>query len=66
MSVEGLKLNCMREWRMTVLEIKPHRNGWKVLEKDQAISYAQNRARFCLAIPRSDSSFFHRAGRLFL
>jgi hypothetical protein len=41
---------------MTVIEIKPHRNGWKVfeasgvepvfLEKDQAINYAQNRASF--------------------
>jgi hypothetical protein len=41
---------------MTVIEIRPHRNGWKVfeapgvepvfLEKDQAISYAQSRASF--------------------
>jgi hypothetical protein len=40
----------------TVLEIKPHRWGWKVfeapgvepvfLQKDQAINYAQNRASF--------------------
>jgi hypothetical protein len=39
---------------MTVIEIKPHCNGWKVFEapgvepifpqKDQAINYAQNRA----------------------
>ena len=41
---------------MTVIEIKPHRWGWKVFEapgvesvflkKDQAINYAQNRASF--------------------
>jgi hypothetical protein len=41
---------------MTVIEIKPHRWGWKAFEapgvepvfpgKDQAIDYAQNRARF--------------------
>ena len=41
---------------MTVIEIRPHRNGWKVFEapgvepvfpeKDQAINYAQNRASF--------------------
>jgi hypothetical protein len=41
---------------MTVIEIKPHRNGWKVFEapgvepvflaKDQAINYAENRAWF--------------------
>jgi len=41
---------------MTPIEIKPHRNGWKVFEapgvepvfpeKDQAINYAQNRACF--------------------
>jgi len=41
---------------MTLIEIKPHRNGWKVFEapgvepvfpeKDQAINYAQNRACF--------------------
>jgi len=41
---------------MTVIEIKPHRWGWKVfeapgvepvfLEKDQAINYAENRASF--------------------
>jgi hypothetical protein len=41
---------------VTVLQIKPHRNGWKVfeaegvepvfLEKRQAINYAQNRASF--------------------
>jgi hypothetical protein len=41
---------------MTVIEIKPHRNGWKVFEaegvepvflkKDQALNYAQNRASF--------------------
>jgi hypothetical protein len=41
---------------MTVIEIRPHLNGWKVfeapgvepvfLEKDQAISYAQSRASF--------------------
>jgi len=40
----------------TVLEIKPHRWGWKVfeapgvepvfLQKDQAINYARNRASF--------------------
>jgi hypothetical protein len=43
---------------MTVIEVKPHRNGWKVFEapgvepvfitKDQAINYAQNRASFRL------------------
>ncbi len=41
---------------MTVIEIKPHRNGWKVFEapgvepvfpeKRQAINYAENRASF--------------------
>ena len=41
---------------MTVIEIKPHRGGWKAFEspgvepvfpeKDQAIDYAQNRACF--------------------
>jgi hypothetical protein len=41
---------------MTVIEIKPHRWGWKVFEapgvepvfltKDQAINYAENRAWF--------------------
>jgi len=41
---------------MTLIEIKPHRNGWIVFEapgvepvfpeKDQAINYAQNRACF--------------------
>ena len=42
---------------MTVIEIRPHRLGWKTFEapgvepvfpkKDQAIDYAQNRACFC-------------------
>jgi len=41
---------------MTVIEIRPHRQGWKAFEaqgvepvfskKDQAIDYAQNRACF--------------------
>ena len=41
---------------MTVIEIRPHRNGWKVFEapgvepvfpeKDQAITYAETRACF--------------------
>ncbi len=41
---------------MTVIKVKPHRNGWKVFEalgvepvflkKEQAINYAQNRASF--------------------
>ena len=41
---------------MTLIEIKPHRNGWKVFEapgvepvfpeKHQAINYAENRAWF--------------------
>ena len=41
---------------MTVIEIKPHGNGWKVfeapgvepvfLQKDQAINYGENRASF--------------------
>jgi hypothetical protein len=41
---------------MTVIEIRPYRNGWKVfeapgvepvfLEKDQAIRYASSRASF--------------------
>jgi hypothetical protein len=41
---------------MTIIEIRPHRNGWAVFEapgvepvfpeKDQAIDYAQNRACF--------------------
>jgi hypothetical protein len=41
---------------MTVIEIRPHRNGWKVFEapgvepvfyeKRQAINYAENRACF--------------------
>ncbi len=43
-------------YAMTLIEIKPHRWGWKVFEapgvepvfpeKDQAIDYAQNRASF--------------------
>ncbi len=43
---------------MTVIEVKPHRNGWKVFEapgvepvfitKGQAIDYAQTRASFRL------------------
>jgi hypothetical protein len=45
---------------MTVIEIKPHRWGWKVfeapgvepvfLQKDQAIGYAETRACFRSAI----------------
>jgi hypothetical protein len=41
---------------MTLIEVKPHRNGWKVFEapgvepvfpeKHQAINYAENRACF--------------------
>ena len=41
---------------MTVIEIRPHRDGWKVFEaegvepvfltQEQAINYAQNRASF--------------------
>jgi hypothetical protein len=41
---------------MTIIEIRPHRNGWKVFEapgvepvfliKEQAIDYAENRASF--------------------
>jgi hypothetical protein len=41
---------------MTLIEIRAHRNGWKVFEapgvepvfpeKDQAINYAENRASF--------------------
>ena len=41
---------------MTIIEIRPHRNGWKVFEapgvepvfpeKNQAVNYAQNRASF--------------------
>jgi len=41
---------------MTVIEVRPHRWGWKVFEapgvepvfpeKDQAINYAENRASF--------------------
>jgi len=41
---------------MTLIEIKPHRNGWKVFEapgvepvfpeRNQAITYAHNRASF--------------------
>jgi len=41
---------------MTVIEVRPHRSGWKAFEspgvepvfpnKDQAIDYARNRARF--------------------
>jgi hypothetical protein len=41
---------------MTIIEIRPYRNGWQVfeapgvepvfLEKDQAINYAENRASF--------------------
>jgi hypothetical protein len=41
---------------MTVIEVRPHRRGWKVFEapvsslflpeKSQAINYAENRARF--------------------
>jgi hypothetical protein len=41
---------------MTLIEIRPHRNGWKVFEtpasslvfpaKDHAVNYAQDRASF--------------------
>jgi hypothetical protein len=44
---------------MTVIEIRPYRNGWKVfeapgvepvfLEGDQAINYTENRASLMLA-----------------
>jgi hypothetical protein len=47
---------------MTVIEIRPYRNGWKVfeapgvepvfLEKEQAINYAENRASLMLASRR--------------
>ena len=65
---DGQRLLCerMKSWSrfsnlkesriMTVIEIKPHRNGWKVFEapgvepvfpeKRQAISYADSRACF--------------------
>jgi hypothetical protein len=46
----------MQSQPATIIEIRPYRNGWKVfeapgvepvfLEKDQAISYAENRASF--------------------
>jgi hypothetical protein len=45
-----------RKHSVTIIEIRPYRNGWKVfeapgvepvfLEKDQAINYAENRASF--------------------
>ena len=44
---------------MTLIKIRPHRNGWKVFEapgvepvfpaKDQAINYAQNPRKFSLS-----------------
>jgi hypothetical protein len=53
---------------MTVIEIKPHRWGWKVfeapgvepvfLEKDQAINYAENRASF----RSGEIRIFHSSG----
>jgi len=49
-------LNLKESHAITVIEIRPHRWGWKVFEapgvepvfpaKDQAISYAQGRACF--------------------
>ena len=49
-------LNSKESRTMTAIEIKPHRNGWKVfeapgvepvfLQKDQALNYAENRASF--------------------
>lgn len=49
-------LSLKESHTMTVIEIKPHRWGWKVFEapgvepvfpeKDQAINYAQNSASF--------------------
>jgi hypothetical protein len=49
-------LNLKELRSMTVIEIRPYRNGWKVFEapgvepvfpeKDQAINYASNRASF--------------------
>jgi len=55
---------------MTLIEIKPHRNGWIVFEapgvepvfpeKDQAINYAQNRACF-----RSGEIRFWERNRLY-
>ncbi len=49
-------LNLKESHLMTLIEIKPHRWGWKVFEapgvepvfpeKDQAINYAQNGASF--------------------
>jgi len=54
---DQLALNKNRiEMSATLIEIRPHQNGWKVFEapgvepvflkKDQAINYAQNRASF--------------------
>jgi len=50
------RLNSKESRMMTLIEIKPHRNGWKVfgapgvepvfLAKHQAINYAENRASF--------------------
>jgi hypothetical protein len=62
--LDYVRMNVLRVWEkkreklilMTVIEIRPHRWGWKVFEapgvelvvpeKDQAINYAGNRASF--------------------
>jgi hypothetical protein len=61
--LDYVRINVLRVWEkkkklilMTVIEIRPHRWGWKVFEapgvelvvpeKDQAINYARNRASF--------------------
>jgi hypothetical protein len=62
--LDYVRMNVLRVWEkkrkklilMTVIEIRPHRWGWKVSEaprvelvvpeKDQAINYARNRASF--------------------
>jgi hypothetical protein len=62
--LDYVRMNVLRVWEkkrkklilMTVIEIRPHRWGWKVFEapgvepvfpkKDQAINYAENRASF--------------------
>jgi hypothetical protein len=62
--LDYVRMNVLRVWEkkrkklilMTVIEIRPHRWGWKVFEapgvelvvpeKDQAINYARNRASF--------------------
>jgi hypothetical protein len=64
-------LNLKESHAMTLIEMKPHRNGWKVFEapgvepvfpeKDHAINYAQSRATLRCSLRNSFNNIaFHR------